>query len=115
MKLDWKIPTWPGLVGLVGAIATVVTQVSHVKGVPLPLGAISGALLVTERAMQAVDYRSLQTAATTVVSVHPAVGAPFTAPSPAEPVVAPPDVAAAGMDPKDAEIAQLKAALAAKG
>jgi hypothetical protein len=59
-RLQWKIPTWPGLIGLVGILATLATQLANV----LPpnwragLGAASVALVALERIMQGFDYRS---------------------------------------------------------
>jgi hypothetical protein len=59
-RLQWKIPTWPGLIGLVGILATTATQIASV----LPpawragMGTASVVLVATERIMQGFDYRS---------------------------------------------------------
>ena len=59
-RLQWKVPTWPGLIGLVGLAATTASQIANV----LPdrwragLGGASVALVAIERIMQGFDYRS---------------------------------------------------------
>ncbi len=59
-RLQWKFPTWPGLIGLAGIAATTATQIANV----LPdrwragLGTASVILVAVERIMQGFDYRS---------------------------------------------------------
>jgi hypothetical protein len=64
-KLQWKMPTWTGLNALLGLMATTATQIANVmpSSWRAGLGAASVILLGIERTMQAVDYRSLMTAA----------------------------------------------------
>jgi hypothetical protein len=58
-KLQWKMPTWPGLIGLLGLASAVVTQVGDVGGLPnsvkVALVSVSGGLVIVERVAQAVD------------------------------------------------------------
>jgi hypothetical protein len=112
VKLQWKVPTWPGVIGLIGAAAATATQIAGV----LPpaarawMAGVSGALILGERVMQAVDYRSLVVAAGQMVTVRHDVALSPQPPGP-PPAPVPPSTHAAVVDAKDAEIAALQAKL----
>ena len=90
-NLQWKVPTWPGLIGLIGLAVSVIAQVSHVSGLPnnarVALLSVSGFLVGVERVMQAVDnaVASSNGAISAVVTEKPVPAAPVV--PPAAPVV----------------------------
>ena len=61
-KLNWKMPTWKGLIGLIGVGYAAVTQLSHSGALTTSqrafVGGVGTVLLTVERVADAMDYKT---------------------------------------------------------
>ena len=75
-KLQWKMPTWKGVIGILGIAYTAVCQFAQIGGLsPAAKGVlvtVSGALLVAERVCDALDNQ--------VAAQNPPASTPNTSP-----------------------------------
>jgi len=88
-KLQWKVPTWKGVIGLLGIAYTAVCQFAQVGGLsPAAKGVlvtVSGGLLVVERLCDALDNQVAAQSPTPPTSYAPITPLPVT-PTPARQV-----------------------------